>query len=104
MAEPEILTTARVGTHAPGSPDRIYYRFLVGTAERDRRPCPEGTGFARGRGISELDRRSRKSVVLDAEPRVRIHLPPAGSLQTFGPSRATPAARHTRSGVTGISI
>jgi hypothetical protein len=62
----------------PGQ-DRIYYRFLVGTAERDRRPCPEGTGFARGRGSSELDRRSRKSVALDAEPRVRIHLPPAGS-------------------------
>jgi hypothetical protein len=59
--------------------DRIYYRFLVGTAERDRRPCPEGTGFARGRGISELDRRSRKSVALDAEPRVRILLPPAAS-------------------------
>jgi hypothetical protein len=63
----------------PGQ-DRIDYRFLVGTAERDRRPCPEGTGFARGRGISELDRRSRKSVALDAEPRVRILLPPAESL------------------------
>jgi hypothetical protein len=74
--------------------DRIYYRFLVGTAKRDRRLCPEGTGFARGRGISELDRRSRKGVALDAEPRVRILLPPATSLSqqwTPGLSAKSPA-------------
>src|SRR6266481_2222022 len=28
--------------------------FLVGIAEKDRRPCPKGTGFARGRVIAEL--------------------------------------------------
>ena len=31
-----------------------YYSFLVGIAEKDRRPCPKGTGFARGRVIAEL--------------------------------------------------
>jgi hypothetical protein len=50
--EPEILLRPCRYLRS-GSPDRIN-RFLVGMAEKDRRPCPKGTAFARGSVIAEL--------------------------------------------------
>src|SRR5262245_35894065 len=54
------------------------HRFLVGRSNRDGRPA-------------WLSRKGSGSV---GEPKVRIHLPPAVSPQTFGPSRV---AANTRS-------
>ena len=51
----------------------------------------EGGGGARMLGKRSLEKRCPS----DGGPRVRIHLPPAASLQTIGPSRDPGQQQHT---------
>jgi len=52
----DFTPAVSIPTLRVAGPDQYwaYDSFLVGIAEKDRRPCPKGTGFARGRVIAEL--------------------------------------------------